>query len=219
MANSVETGSERTEKGFSSNRAHTFGEQLAHRVSLVANPLFVAIPLFGFVALSTAPSRAYGLLWWAIICLGFTAAPFLFIRQGVKRGRYTDAHVSVRSQRLVPLSFGLVSMILVFLALTLLHASHQLLAAITASLISLLLAILITQFAKYKISLHIIGMAGAVTICYLLVGPLLLLLSPLVVLVGWARWKAEAHSPLQAVCGATLAVLVTLATFWVFKLL
>jgi hypothetical protein len=216
MANSVKTEPERREKGFSSHPVQTPGEQLAKGISSVANPLFVAIPFFGFVALSTAPSLVQGLLWWAIIFLGFTVAMFLFIRRGVKQGRYTDAHVSVRSQRFFPLSFGFVCLVIIFLTLLLLHASRQLLATLTATLAALLVALLLTQFARYKISFHLIGVTGAVTVCCLLAGPFFLFLSPLILLVGWARWKVEAHSPLQAVCGATLAVLVTLGTFRVF---
>jgi hypothetical protein len=39
-----------------------------------------------------------------------------------------------------------------------------------------------------------------------------------VVLIAWARWKLEAHTLLQAVTGAVLAVAVTVTTFWFFGL-
>jgi len=40
-----------------------------------------------------------------------------------------------------------------------------------------------------------------------------------VALIAWARWKLEAHTPFQAICGAVLAVAVTITTFWLFGLL
>ena len=204
------------EKGFAASKAETLGERLAHIYSVLANPLFVAVPLFLFVSLHSAPDWQRALLWWGIITAGFTAAPFLFIRQGVRRGRYTDNHVSVRPQRLIPLSFGLVCMILVFVLLLWLQAAPPLLATLTAALVSLALAIASTQFARYKISLHMIGVSGAVTTCCLLAGPAFLLLVPLIVLTGWARWKVGGHTPSQAVAGMTLAVVVTLIVFWLF---
>jgi hypothetical protein len=207
-----------TEKGFTARAAETPGERFAHRYSVIANPLFVAIPLFLFVALKAAPDWQRGLLWWGIIAVGFTAVPFLFIRQGVRRGKYTDDHVSVRSQRLVPLSFGLLCMVVVFVLLLVLHAAPALLATLVAALSSLAIATAITQLG-YKISLHMIGMAGAVTTCCLLAGPWLLLLAPLVLLTGWARWKVGGHTPPQAVAGTILAVVVTLAVFWLFHII
>ncbi len=201
------------ERGFTV-AAETPGERLAHRISLVANPLFVVLPLFLAVALHTAPDPLHALEWWAIIAIGFTGAPFFFIRIGVRRGRYTDEHVSNRAQRFIPLTFGLLCMILVFVLLLFLAVPRVLLATVVGALVSLAFAIAITQFLRFKISLHMVGSAGAVTVCVVLFGPWLLLLAPLVLLIGWARWKVHAHTPLQACAGTLLAILATLATFW-----
>ncbi|MBO0796063.1 MAG: hypothetical protein J2P36_34670, partial [Ktedonobacteraceae bacterium] len=64
-----------------------------------------------------------------------------------------------------------------------------------------------------------VGITGAVTICCLLFGPALLVLSPLILLVGWARWNVRAHTPLQAFLGSILAVSVTTLIFWLFGVL
>jgi len=203
-----------TEKGFTL-AAETAGEKIAHLISLVANPLFVALPLFLAVALYTAPDLLHALAWWVIIAIGITGAPFFFIRNGVRKGRYTDEHVSNRAQRFIPLSFGLLCMLFVFVLLLFLSVPRALLATVVAALISLACAIAITQFLRFKISLHMAGSAGAVTVCVLLFGPWLLLLAPLVLLIGWARWKVGAHTVIQACIGTILAVL---ATFLVFRL-
>ncbi len=215
MAQSMKTEAEKREKGRA--LARTPGERLAYGISLLTSPFLLAVPLFGFVALSTAPTLPTGLWWWVIICLGL-AVPFLDIWLGVKQGRYTDMHISVRSQRLVPMMLGLGCIGGIFGCLLVLHASRALLATLTATLISFLVATLITQLAKYKISFHIGALTGTLTVCCLLVSPLFLLLSPLVLLVGWARWKVEAHTALQAVCGAALALCLTVGSFWLFGL-
>lgn len=190
---------------------------LAHIISEVSNPLFVALPTFLVIALVTAPDVPHALLWWAVAILGISIAPFLFILRGVRRGRYSDHHVSVREQRFIPLLFGLGSMVASFVLLYYLSVSRVLIATVTAVIVACGISLLITRY--WKISLHLVGMAGAVTVFVLLFGPRFLLLSPLVALVGWARWQVQAHTALQACVGASLAIGVTVAIFRLFGVL
>jgi membrane-associated phospholipid phosphatase len=69
---------------------------------------------------------------------------------------------------------------------------------------------------RWKISLHLVGITGAVTVLALLFGSLALILTPLVPLVGWARWQVRAHTAAQAVAGTALAVAIAVGTFWAF---
>jgi len=157
------------------------------------------------------------LRWLTVISVGLLV-PFGCIWWGVKQGKLTAIHVSRRSQRLVPLLVGLIALGGMLTGLLLLSASRPLVATLVAVIVSYAAATLITHMAKYKISLHIDSAAGAVTVCCLLNSPIFLALSPLVILIAWARWKLEAHTPLQAICGAALAVAVTVTTFWLFGL-
>jgi hypothetical protein len=68
----------------------------AHRISHIANPLFVAIPTFLLVALRTAPGIGQAFLWWTVIVIGLSVAPFLFVLQGVRRGSLSDSLLSIR---------------------------------------------------------------------------------------------------------------------------
>jgi hypothetical protein len=207
---------EKAEKELSS--LSTPGDRLTYWLSQITSPFVVGLGVFGYVALSTASTVTEGVEWLTVIGVGLLV-PFVFIWWGVKTGKLTDLHVSRRSERLVPLLVGLIALGGMLAGLLLLSASRSLVATLVAVVVSYALATLITQVAKYKISLHIDSAAGAVTVCCLLVSPVFLALSPLVVLIAWARWKLEAHSPLQAICGATLAVAVTVTTFWLFVLL
>ena len=191
--------------------------RFAYGVSAVTNPLFVALPTLLLVALHTASDPLHALLWWAVAVVGISIAPLLFIRRGVRRGDITDHHVSVREQRLVPLLFGLGSIAIAFVLLLMLQASRALIATVTAVIVVLVIATVVTRF--WKISLHLVGIAGAVTAFVLMFGPLFLFLSPLVVLVGWARWQVRAHTLLQALAGTLLAVSVTVTIFWLFEVL
>jgi|SRR5215467_12516960 len=207
------------EIGFTGTAAETTAEKIAHRISVVGNPLFVALPFFLFVAWKTAPDWPHALLLWIITAAGVTGIPFFFIRWGVRKGTYTDDHVSVREQRLIPFSVGLGGMILVFLLLILLGAARPYLASLTSALVSLALVMAITQLARYKVSLHMVGITGSVTLCSLLFSPWFLLLTPLVLLLGWARWQVRAHTVLQACTGFFLAIAVNWVTLWLFRVL
>jgi len=187
--------------------------QFARLISEVANPIFVAPPIFFVIALYTAPNVMQALLWW-VVAVGISAAPLIFILRGVRLGYFSDHHVSIREQRLMPLLFALGCVSFVFVLLLLLHASRPLLATVTAVLTVCTIATGITRY--WKISFHLVGMAGAVMILWILFGSLAVLLAPLVPLVAWARWRIGAHTPLQALAGMFLAISVTVGTCWLF---
>jgi membrane-associated phospholipid phosphatase len=190
--------------------------RIAHVISEVANPLFVAPLIFFAIAVRTAPDIQHALLWWVITVGGISAVPLLFILRGVHLGHFSDHQVSIRKQRLVPLLFALGCIICVFIVLLLLHASYPLLAMVTAVLTTGIIGTAITRY--WKISFHLVGMAGAVTVLWILFGSLAALLTPTVLLVAWARWRVGAHTPLQALAGTVLAVSVTLGTCWLFSI-
>jgi hypothetical protein len=202
------------EQGFSEGRGDEIGLKVAHIVSVVTNPLFVAPPMIFLVAWRTAPDTWRALLWWVVVAGGLSLAPFLFILRGVRRGHYSDQHLSVREQRLVPLLFGIACTILVFALLIIMRVSRALLAIVIAVLIVGIVTLAITRY--WKISLHLVGIAGAIVGLSLVFGPIFLWLSPLVVLVGWARWRVHAHTIPQALAGTLLAVSVTFGVFFLF---
>jgi len=170
---------EKAEKGLSS--LSTPGDRFAYWLSQISSPFVVGLGVLGYVSLSTASRVAEGLRWLTVIGVGLLV-PFGFIWWGVKTGKWTDLHVSRRSERLVPLLVGLMALGGMLAGLLLLSASRPLVATLVAVLVSFTLATLITQVAKYKISLHIDSAAGAVTVCCWLSSPVFLALSPLVAL-------------------------------------
>lgn len=217
MAQLVETeeAEEQAEKARTALR--TPADHVAYWLSQIASPFVVGLGVLGYVTLSTAPNVAIGLRWLAVIGVGLLV-PFGVIWWGVKRGLWSDLHVSRRSQRLVPFLISLLALGGLLVGLLVQSASRPLVATLVAVIVEVAVATLITQVAKFKISLHINSAAGAVTVFCLLISPLFLMLAPLVGLVAWARWKLEAHSPLQALSGAMLGAAVTLTTFWLFGL-
>jgi hypothetical protein len=73
-------------------------------------------------------------------------------------------------------------------------AARALLATVASVVIGVVIAMAITHGLRWKVSLHLGGIAGSVTVFVLLFGPDLLLLTPLVALVGWAAGAAPART-------------------------
>lgn len=196
--------------------ASSIWDRLAHICSEVLNPFYLAIPTFFVISLYSAPDVLHALLWWLITILGISIIPLTFILHGVRRGRFSDHHVSRREQRMMPLVFGIMCMLISFGCLFLLKVSMLLIVTVLAVIIACLITLIITT--RWKLSIHLVGVTGMVTVFVLLFGPLYFLLAPLVPLVAWARWKVRAHTPLQALAGMVLAVTVTVLLFWAFGL-
>jgi hypothetical protein len=210
-----EVQSNKVERSENTSSTQGWWTQFAHFISRLTNPLFVALPTFLLIALRTAPDLLHALLWWVIVTAGISVAPLMFIARGVRRGHYSDKHLSVREQRIIPLIFGMGCAAVAFVALLLLHASAAFLATVVAVLVGGVITLVVTKYWT-KISLHMVGIAGAVTALSLVFGPLALLLSPLVVIVAWARWQVRAHTLLQMLLGTALAVSITIGIFRLF---
>ena len=128
---------------------------LAQMISRFSNPLYIAPPLFLFVAFSSASDFIHGMLWWAVTIIGVSVIPYVFIRWGVRRCHYSDFHVSRREQRLVPLILAVGCMGVSMLILVWINASAKLMATMTSMIITFVVALAITQLARWKISLHL----------------------------------------------------------------
>lgn len=135
---------EKAEKRLSS--LNTPGDRFAYRLSQITSPFVVGLGVFGYVSLSTASAVTEGLEWLTVIGVGLLV-PFAFIWWGVKTGKFSDTHVSRRSQRLVPLLVGLMALGGMLAGLLLLSASRPLVATLVAVIVSFALATLITQVA------------------------------------------------------------------------
>lgn len=214
MAEEHHVTSARNEVTEPSGRPGASADWLARIVSTVMNPGYVALPTFLVVAVATAPNIWTGVGWWVVTTLGISVAPLLYVALGVRAGRFSDHHLSVREQRLVPFVVGLVSAGAALAILLAWHASRALLATVASVVIGVVIAMAITHGARLKVSLHLGGIAGSVTVFVLLFGPILLILTPLVVLVGWARWRVGAHTVSQAIVAVVVAVVVTVGSFW-----
>jgi len=88
------------------------------------------------------------------------------------------------------------------------HAPYELIALTASMLATLVIGLGITFGARWKISIHAAVAAGAVVILVAAYGPLMWLLSVLVVWVCWSRVELRDHTAGQVIGGSLLGVLV-----------
>ena len=185
--------------------------RLARLTSFIGNPVVIALPCFLGVCYKAAPRWPERLRWWGISCGLITLSPLIHIRWGVRTGRFSDHEISVREERLWPLLVQMATVGGTYALLRALHAPRLVTALVLAISAS---SIPITGVTLYwKVSVHVAGTAGAVTVLSLVFGKRALPLVVLVPAVAWSRYVLDHHSPAQALVGATLGSVPPLVVF------
>ena len=184
---------------------------LARIVTEALAPAWIATALLVAVAIRAAPTPAEAIRWGVVSALFASVLPFLYVVYEVRRRRVTDRHVSVRTQRPVPMLIAAGSILLGVAILVLGGAPRALVALVVAMLAGVLVTLVITL--RWKISVHSATLAGAVVIVVLVFGIPFLPLVALCALVGWARVEVGAHTPRQVVIGEAVGAVIAGAVF------
>jgi hypothetical protein len=182
------------------------GTGISTRVARIVTEIFAPVPIgvvvITFIGWYFAPTTAAAVRGIAIGVLLGLMAPFGYLVRQVRSGHVTDHHVRLRMQRPQILLIFCVAVVVALAALVSFGAPRELIALIGASMAGLLVALAITLV--WKISIHAGVITGIVVVFVELFGWHLLLLSPMVVLVGWARVEVRDHTPAQAAAGALI---------------
>jgi membrane-associated phospholipid phosphatase len=172
-----------------------------------ANILMALFILVGWQASGGVRGALWGLAT-AVVCAGL---PLGVVLVGVRRHWWTDVHVRVRSQRMVPLLVAILADLAGLGLLFLARAPRPLTALVLAVLCGLVLGLAITMV--WKISGHTGGAGAAVVVLAATYGPWLLAALLVVALVGWARVACRDHTPAQVAGGFLLGVAAACAVF------
>ncbi|ROO88072.1 hypothetical protein EDD29_5728 [Actinocorallia herbida] len=189
----------------------TSRERSARIITEIFAPWTVIVALFLTVGFNSGDN---GLAWGLAGAFFCSIAPMLVILAGVLVGRYADHHLTTRRHRLVPLILAITLVLLGIAVLHNLNAPADILTTQTAILTGGLVGAPIT--ALWKISFHTGVAAAAATVLVLLYGTSFLALSPLLLLIAWARTALTHHTTAQVLTaipiGALAAALPLLLT-------
>jgi membrane-associated phospholipid phosphatase len=187
---------------------------LARIFSTVCNPFLTSLALFVFLA--GLRSRTSTDFWVLLFNSAFftSIGPMLFVFWLYATDRISDLDMSNRVEReRVFLAFVLFYL-LGTVDLWLIRAPAIMTASMAAYAASALVVQWITRY--WKISTHALGITAPLIALWVILGTRPLPFFILIPIVCWARVYLRAHTPMQVIAGAGLAVISTLVFFRLF---
>ena len=152
-----------------------------------------------------------GLAWGAVAALFAGVLPTVFIKRGIRHGRWHDRNVGAKGPRLIVLAFIIASVAVGLALLAGLGAPTELSGYFACLLGSV--AVLAAITTVWKVSIHCAVASGSVTILALLFGPWLVPAYLLVALTCWSRAALKDHTTAQVIAGSLLGVVAAVATY------
>ena len=190
-------------------------DRVARGLTEVFAPAVLACVLPLVIGAHAGPTVLAGLGWGLLAALFGAVLPYAMILNAVRRGRLSDRHIGVRTQRTKPLALGLLSVLAGLALLALLGAPRELVALVIASFVGGAVATAVNHF--WKLSVHASVAAGTTVVLALAFGPWLLVTALLVVAVGWSRVRLGDHTAAQVISGTVLGAVIAGAVFGLLR--
>ncbi len=179
--------------------------------SIVFSPFIVPIVTAIFVILKHAETSRELLQWLVVISIFVTVLPIFVIILLYRFSKVSNIHLHAKEERLIPLCFTMVSMIVGTYVLYKIGANKSIIWVCQAFIVNSVVFSIITPL--WKISFHTSVATGCIMVLTLLVNLNLVWLFLLMPLIAWARVYRERHTPLQTVAGTLLAIVNTMLFF------
>jgi membrane-associated phospholipid phosphatase len=189
----------------------TKSERIAWLVTEVLSPPLVGAAALGVFTFVVTTSLEQFLMWWLVAVGASCAAPLAFILWGVRKGRFTDHHVTQREQRTIPYLVGLSTASAALAVMVLKNAPKEILAITIAALAGGLILLILTKFTKP--SMHVATVTSSAVLLVIHFGPITWPLLILVPIVGWGRMKLKAHTLYHVALGAATGAVVSAVLF------
>jgi membrane-associated phospholipid phosphatase len=182
--------------------------RIARHVSNILAPATISLPFILLVAFYHAQDQLSALIYACITLFFLSVGPLLYIIIGVRLGKLSDIDVSRRSQRAGPFIFGIVSVMIGWLVLTLTNGPRNLQTVMIITVFSGIIMMMITFW--WKISMHASSLGGVATTLTVFYGAVMLPLFVLLVLVSWSRVVLRRHTVTQVIAGSLAGIVLSL---------
>ena len=150
-----------------------------------------------------------------ITCFLFSnLLPIITIIVLQRYGIISDLDASIRKQRIMPLSLGVLYATIGFIVLTLQNADYILRGLMFCFITNTAIIILITRY--WKISIHTMGVAGLLAALWVNGQQSPLIMGCILVLVASARVALKAHNISQVLVGSFLGMILTYVQLHLF---
>jgi hypothetical protein len=182
--------------------------RIARHVSNILAPATISLPFMLLVAFYQAQDKLSALIYACITLFFLSVGPLLYIVIGVRLGKLSDIDVSRRTQRVGPFIFGIVSVMIGWLALTLTNGPRNLQTVMIITALSGIIMMVITFW--WKISMHASSLGGVATMLTALYGAVMLPLFVLLIFVSWSRVVLRRHTVPQVIAGSLAGIVLSL---------
>jgi membrane-associated phospholipid phosphatase len=179
--------------------------KVARILTEVFAPPILVVTLLVVVGIHSTSSIGQGLLLSAVAAFFAAGLPYAIMLVGIRRGRLSDRHLSLREQRPAMMIIGLVSVSVGLLFMAWLDAPREFLALVAAMVAGVGVALAISSF--WKISIHAACAAGTVAVLVIVFGWIMLIWVPVVAAICWARVVLGDHTGRQVIAGAAVGAL------------
>lgn len=185
--------------------------RLANVLSFCGNPFVISAPCFAATSFRSARHWPDRLRWWGIATAVMTLPSLVYVRYGVRTGRLSDHEVSVREERFWPYMGEIAAVVASYGIMRALRAPREM-TALVVSVAGAMMTITGVTLV-WKMSMHVVGTAGAATVLVLLYGKRAAPALALIPLVGWSRYVLEHHTVAQIVAGGLVGAAAPLIVF------
>lgn len=186
--------------------------RLARVITEVFSPPVLVLVITMVVGATSSSTVSRGLGWALLATLFVGLLPYGVILLGVRAGRIGDHNITIRSQRVVPMTVAFISAVAGLAVLAFLGAPRPLLALVVASAVGL--ASIAAGSTVWKMSIHVGSAAGSVVVLALTLGPAVLIAGvPVLAAVAWARLRLTAHTLRQVIGGGLFGTVIAGVVF------
>lgn len=188
--------------------------RVAKAISFFLGPVFVLLPI-PYILVERFTQDYFYALKWAVFSYAFIVAVALFVIIGVFLGVFSNFDVSKREQRPLLFSFSAFAIFCYLLSLYFLDGPKVLFIAVFAIILGLIIIVIVNRWIKA--SIHVATATSVLLFISVVYKGYFFLLLFLIPLLAWARVKMKEHTPLEAVIGSVLGIVITLIVYAISK--
>ena len=176
-------------------------------ISCIFHPLIISIYTF-FILIYQYEYKADNVNQIFMFCLLFAnIIPIITVLFLKNKNIITDLDASIKEQRILPLSLGVLYSGLGFIVLKYLNANHMVQGLMFCYITNTIITIIITRY--WKISIHALGVTAPIAALYIFGYNNILLMLIITFLVGISRISLKTHSLKQVIAGSLLGFILT----------
>lgn len=185
-------------------------------ISYLLHPMVISTLTFWFVIYQMTLTTDEPNLIFFISFFFSTLLPIVVVLYLKNQSLVSDIDVSNRKERLLPMAFGALSFLIGFVILRQINSPMIIQGIMFCNLINTILMWLITK--HWKISIHTLSIASALTIFWILGFKYAIIMSLLLILTIIARILTKAHTLSQALVGIIVGIITTYSQLILFFL-